>query len=250
MPHPRPPISPRAGLAAAVILALVACKSATPSSPPTTESPSGGLSMPSASGRSSSTASLSPRESLVFGVHELAAAPAPLPAGTYTRSAFRPAVTLHVDGTWTSVNRFDDFFDVEQDIGSPDVIAVQIARPKQLAGKVMVPVPSDPAGAIATLRANPDLHVVSESVSDVGGLNGRVVEIQNTSGHHAAVMLLSPGTLGIDTTRKLWVAFFATPDGLVAVMVGGSIAKWQPALAAAEPVLESIRFRVPASPAP
>jgi hypothetical protein len=199
---------------------------------------------------SPSTVSPSPKESLVSGVRELAASPAPLPAGTYTASAFEPPVTLQLDGTWTSVNRFDDFFDVEQDVGTPDVIAVQLARPSQIAGRVMVPAPPDPAAAIATLRANPDLHVVTESVSDVGGLSGRVIEIENTSGHHAAVMQLSPGTLGIDTARKLWAAFLATPDGLVAVMVGGSIAKWQPALAAAEPVLESIRFRVPASPAP
>jgi microcompartment protein CcmL/EutN len=36
------------------------------------------------------------------------------------------------------------------------------------------------------------------------------------------------------------VAFFDTDDGLLAIMVGGSVAEWQAALDAAEPVLESV----------
>jgi microcompartment protein CcmL/EutN len=51
-----------------------------------------------------------------------------------------------------------------------------------------------------------------------------------------------PGPLGIDPGRRLWVAFLDTPDGLLAVMVGGSVAEWQAALDAAEPVLESVRI--------
>jgi hypothetical protein len=48
------------------------------------------------------------------------------------------------------------------------------------------------------------------------------------------------GTLGIDPERRLWISLFDTDDGLVAVMVGGSVADWEHALAVAEPVLESI----------
>jgi hypothetical protein len=33
---------------------------------------------------------------------------------------------------------------------------------------------------------------------------------------------------------------FDTPDGVVAVMVGGSVARWDDALRLAEPVLESV----------
>ena len=40
--------------------------------------------------------------------------------------------------------------------------------------------------------------------------------------------------------RRLWIALFDTPDGVLAVMVGGSVAGWEGALSAAEPVLESI----------
>jgi hypothetical protein len=176
-------------------------------------------------------------------VRELAAVPAPLPAGTYTASAFRPAVTLELDGSWTSVNRFDDFFDVEQDVGSPDVIAVQLARPKALIGLDGAPIEVGlPREAQQVLSDNPGLEIVAQSESRIGGLEGRVVEIENRSGAHVGVLTLGPGTLGIDSGRRLWIAFFGTPDGLVAVMVGGSVARWQAALDTAEPVLESIRF--------
>jgi hypothetical protein len=43
------------------------------------------------------------------------------------------------------------------------------------------------------------------------------------------------------------MAFFDTDEGLLAVMIGGSIEKWDEALAAAEPVLESIEIGRPDS---
>ena len=54
-------------------------------------------------------------------------------------------------------------------------------------------------------------------------------------------MQTPPGALRIDPGR-LWMAFFDTPDGLLAIMVGGSVATWDEALGAAEPVLESVRI--------
>ena len=54
------------------------------------------------------------------------------------------------------------------------------------------------------------------------------------------VMHVPPGSLGISPGRRLWIAFFDTPEGLVAVMIGGSVARWDKALLAAEPVLESV----------
>ena len=55
-------------------------------------------------------------------------------------------------------------------------------------------------------------------------------------------MVVPPGPLGIDPGRRLWVAFLDTPDGLMAVMVGGSAAEWHEAMDVAEPVLESIQI--------
>lgn len=187
---------------------------------------------------------------MTAGVLELAGSPAPLTAGTYTWSPFQPAVLLDLDDSWTSVNRFEDFFDVEQDVGSPDVIAVQLATPRAIVGERSVPASADPGAAIAAWKTNPDLTIVEESTSLIGGAQGRVVVIENTSGRHAGVMELGPGTLGIDSGRKLWIAGFESGGRLLVVMVGGSIAKWDAALAAAEPVLESIRLPGLASPGP
>jgi hypothetical protein len=162
-------------------------------------------------------------------VRELTASPAPLPPGTYTLAAFRPAVTLQLNEGWTSVNRFADFFDVEQDVGSPDVIAVQFARPRGTFGH-------------EALSRNPGLTVGTSGPSRIGGLEAQVFEVENRSGQHVGVMELGPGALGIDPGRKLRIACLTTPDGLVVVMVGGSVTKWEEALAAAEPILRSIRF--------
>jgi hypothetical protein len=176
-------------------------------------------------------------------VLELAASPAPLPAGTYTLAAFLPTVTLDLDGTWTSVARFDDFFDVQQDVGSPDVVAVQIARPSGLVGRAgTAPTPADPGAAIEVIHTNPGLTIVEESESRIGGLVGRQATVENTSGAFVGVLTVAAGTVSIDTGRRLWMAFFTTSHGLVGVLVGGSVATWDHALAVAEPVLESIRI--------
>jgi hypothetical protein len=174
---------------------------------------------------------------------ELTPSPAPVSPGTYTRSTFRPAITLELREGWTPVNGFDDFFDVQKDVGSPDVIAVQIARPGGFVGRSGVQPVGTPREAHAVLSENPGLTIGTAKDSGIGGLAGQVFEVENGSGEHVGVMALGPGTLGIDPGRKLRIACFRTPHGLVAVMVGGSVAKWNEAMAAAEPILQSIRFR-------
>ena len=136
---------------------------------------------------------------------------------------------------------FDGFFDVQQDVGSPDVIAVQFARPSIVYGAGGQGVePADAAEAAEALRSNEAFEVFGDSEAQVGGMDGRVIEIENAGDAHATVMVVPPGPLGIDPGRRLWVAFLDTPDGLLAVMVGGSVDEWQAAMDAAEPVLESI----------
>ena len=51
-----------------------------------------------------------------------------------------------------------------------------------------------------------------------------------------------PGPLSILPGRRLQIALFTTPDGILAILVGGSIAKWTEATAAAQPVLDSIKI--------
>jgi hypothetical protein len=172
---------------------------------------------------------------------ELTASADPLPAGRYTRSEFRPPVTLELDGTWYGVQLHDGFFDVQQDPGSPDVIAVQFAAPTGVYGADGIrEYATTVEAAAAAIRANPGLTVLGESPSRMGGLEGIVLVVENAGDAHVSVLAVPPGPLGIDPGRRLWIALFDTSDGLLSIMVGGSVARWDEALAAAEPVLESI----------
>ena len=174
---------------------------------------------------------------------ELTATGGPLEAGRYTRAGFEPAITIELDGSWQAVQLANGFFDVQQDSGSPDVIAVQFARPSGIfrSGGSSEAVDSAEA-AVNLVEANPDLAVVESSASRIGGLEGSQVTVENAGVAHARVMQVPPGALGIDPGRRLWIAFVDTPDGLLAIMVGGSVATWDEALAAAESVLESVRI--------
>jgi hypothetical protein len=167
----------------------------------------------------------------------------PLPPGRYTRSGFTPTITFEVSGEWYAEQLFAGFFDVQQDVGSPDVIAVQFARPSSVfgegGGSTSV---TTAAEAADVLRGHPGLTVLDESESQLGGRQGVVLEVEHggASAANVSLMMVPPGPLGIAPDRRLWVAFLDTDDGLLAVMVGGSVAKWGEALAAAEPVLESV----------
>ena len=188
------------------------------------------------------TPSPMPSPTLDQSAAELTATGDPLPAGTYTRGAFTPAIAFDLDGSWQAVQLFDGFFDVQQDVGSPDVMAVQFARPSGVYGAgVMSEAPTDPQHAVELLGANSGLAVLETSESRIGGLIGSLVTVENAGNGHARVMQVPVGALGIDPGRRLWIAFFDTPDGLLAIMVGGSVARWEDTLAAAEPVLESVR---------
>jgi len=192
---------------------------------------------------SGKTATPSPSP-LPSGVANLRATDEDLVPGRYGFRDFgEPTVTFEVDGPWQAVQLFDGFFDIQQDRDTDDVIAVQIARPRGIHGGEGSAVPTDAADAVALLGDNPELEVVETSSSTIGGLDGRQVTIENTGDEHARFMDLPPGTIAINTGRRLWIAFFDTDHGLLAIMVGGSVAKWDEALAAAEPVLDSIEIQ-------
>ena len=177
-------------------------------------------------------------------IAELPGTGVPLGAGRYTRAAFSPRITLEVEGgQWTAVNLMSGFFDIEDAPGTPDVIAVQFGVPSAIYGAVTSPEQPTSAGdAVATLGRNTSLVVIETSESRMDGLVGSQVTVENpTTGISTAkIMELPPGALGIDPGRRLWIAFFDTDRGLLAVMVGGSVATWDAALQRAEPVLESV----------
>jgi hypothetical protein len=76
----------------------------------------------------------------------------------------------------------------------------------------------------------------------MSGLEGFTVEIENAAEGDVQVLRVPAGPLAISPERRLWVSFFDTPNGVLAVMVGGSVARWEDSLAIAEPVLESVRI--------
>ncbi len=176
---------------------------------------------------------------------ELTATSDPLPPGIYTRSAFDPHVTFELGEGWRAVQLLDGFFDVQRDVGTPDVIAVQFARPTRIwsASRLEAVDVATAQEAADALSANDRLVIRETSASQLGGLTGTVVEIENAGPGHEHVMELTAGELGIDPNRRLWVGFYDTDDSVLAVMVGGSVDRWEQALAAAEPVLESVRIR-------
>jgi hypothetical protein len=166
-----------------------------------------------------------------------------LAPGRYTMGGFSPTVTFELDGPWFAEQSFAGFFDVQQDVGSPDVIAVQFARPSHVFGadgqRVEV---ASAAEAAAALTEHPSLEILGQSPGTTGGHDGHVVEVEHAADGTAdvGVMSVPPGPLMLSPDRRLWISFLDTSDGLLAILVGGSVARWDEALTTAEPVLESV----------
>jgi len=167
-----------------------------------------------------------------------------IPPGRYTRADFVPRITFEIaDGEWYAEQLYAGFFDVQQDVGSPDVIAVQFAKPSEIYSEVGSSVAVETAeDAAAAVRGNPGLTVIGESESHIDGRAGIVVEVQHATDWqiNVGIMVVPPGPLSIAPDRRLWIALFDTDDGVLAVMVGGSVARWDEALASAEPILETV----------
>jgi hypothetical protein len=166
-----------------------------------------------------------------------------LPAGRYTRHDFVPRVIFEIDDQWIGGQIVDGFFVIHQgDEEDPDIIAVQFARPDAIYGADGAAQPTDAADAVAILETHPNIEVVETSTSQMAGLEGSQITLESTGvdPEDAEVMDLPPGTIGINPDRRLWIAFFDTDDGLLAIMVSGSTEQWDEALAVAEPVLESV----------
>ena len=172
---------------------------------------------------------------------DLRQAAGPLAPGSYTRSDFRPPITFELGEGWSVGSVAAGFFDVQQQQGTPDVIALQFARVGSVVGADGATVEAAiAADAVDAIKVNPGLVTIGESESRLGGQTGTVVEVENRGPAHAPILDVPAGRLGIDAGRRLWIGLFDTSDGVLAVMVGGSVAEWENALTLAEPVLESI----------
>jgi hypothetical protein len=175
-----------------------------------------------------------------------ASATSPLAPGTYTRAEFTPRVTFDVGtnqaGFWFGTQLFDGFFDIQHDVGSPDVIAVQFARPSAAFGANGTEIPLTRASdAVASLKANPTVIMLETGPSTIDGRDAHEITVEYRSGT-ANLLLVPPGPVSILVGRRLRMAFIDTSDGVVAILIGGSVANWQAALDAAKPILDSIHI--------
>ncbi len=166
-----------------------------------------------------------------------------LAPATYTHSGFEPRITFEVGEGWQGVQNTSGFFDVQQDPDTPDIIAVQFGNVDAVFGENGSAVEIDSAAeAVPVIRENPGLAVLDESPSLMSGLEGFTVEVENAAEGDVPVLQVPAGPLAISPERRLWASFFDTPGGVLAVLVGGSVARWEDSLAIAEPVLESVRI--------
>jgi hypothetical protein len=198
--------------------------------------------VPSASPPTSSSTPAPPSDTPTAAIPlELQANGAALPAGLYTHSGFLPTITVELDGSWQAVHLASTSFDLDYVPAGPDV-AIAFVRPSSIyAGGNSIVDPTTPAAAVATLESNLGLHVVETSTSLMDGLEGSQVTVENGAGTTDwGVLLNRDQSVKLDQGRRLWIAFFDTPDGLLAIVVNGPIDHWDEALAAAEPVLESV----------
>jgi hypothetical protein len=162
-----------------------------------------------------------------------------VPPGTYTKADFSPVVTFDVEAGWTSAHDIPGFFDVQQDMNSPDVIAVQFAR------VVGFETAADAAGSFALAQ-----HVLPRDVESMT-LAGRpclrvLVETDDPAETNPPIfrqiMRVQAGPLSIASNRRLLIHLVDTDDGVLAVLVGGSIAQWERTVHTAQPVLDSIKI--------
>lgn len=170
-------------------------------------------------------------------------ASAALPAGRYTRSVFKPRITFVVpDGAWAAVQLFDGFFDVQQDQGTPDVIAVQFTTTDAVYGADLGVVPvATAADAVAGLQANPTLKVVETSTATIGGLPAQRITVDTAGDQEARILHSPPGALSMDPLRRMRLYLIDQAGGRVLVVIlGGSVAKWAKAEDVGQPVLDSI----------
>lgn len=162
-----------------------------------------------------------------------------LAPGRYTRDAFAPSVFFEVGEGWTAAQVAAGFFDVQQDVGSLDVIAVQFGNVAEDSGA---------AAALSALRQREHLTVTQPETVHVGGRPGVRVVVETTDPATTQppvfreVLRVTAGPIGIASARRLQVTFLDTSAGVLAILVGGSVAQWARTLEVAQPVVESVRI--------
>lgn len=212
-------------IGSSLALLLVACAAPAPSPSTPTAAETADAATPEASSEGDDVA-------------ELPAPRSEIPPGTYTRSAFAPRVTFELGPGWTAEQLAAGFFDVEQDAGSVDVIAVQF-------GQVVGHDSAEEAAAAVAANVNLVVQAGPEEVV-LGGQEGIQLTVDTVDPPETQppvfrqVISVAAGPLSIASGRRLQLTFVDTEDGLLTVLVGGSIRSWEATLEAVSPVLESL----------
>ena len=95
----------------------------------------------------------------------------------------RAADHVRPDGSWHGRQVIDGYFTIQQgDADSADVVAIQFGRPSAIFGEDGEQEPTSAADAVAILETNPDLEIVETDTSEVGGLEGGQITIENRRG--------------------------------------------------------------------
>jgi hypothetical protein len=163
-----------------------------------------------------------------------------LKPGYYANSNFEPEVRFFVGKGWTATQAAPGFFDIEDDPGSLDVVAVQFANVVGM---------SSASETLAEISESSDLSSTIAEPVTIDGHDGLRVVVQTTDAVDSdppifrPVLNVPPGPLSIASGRRLQVTVFDVDGGVLAILVGGSIAEWDHALEIATPVVESVSIR-------
>lgn len=174
---------------------------------------------------------------LAAGLEELPGPGSDLHPVRYSGTPFVPAVTFEVVDDWTTQQQAPGFFDIEDEPGSPDVVAIQFAN---LVG------PETAEEAVAEIAARDNLSVTEAVPIAIDGVTGLQVVVETTDPADTdppifrPVMSVPPGPLSIASGRRLEVTLLDMDGSVLAVLVGGSIAEWDRALELSRPVLQSV----------
>ncbi|MEP7360611.1 MAG: hypothetical protein ABI744_03435 [Chloroflexota bacterium] len=151
-------------------------------------------------------------------------------------------ITFEVGAGWVHQQSGSEFFDIERDPGSPDVIAVQFAGVNRPATDIAneIRARSDVAFDMPKgFDLNCPLHALRLTVTPT--------DTSVESPQFWPVVEVAAGTLSVASGRRLQLNILDLDAGTVIVMIGGSIAHWDATLAAAGPVLDSLHISPPRS---
>lgn len=220
------PIALRAGVFA--VLAVVGCSSLPTETPRAATPVATALASPSTAPPPAETHS---------ALIELPPAGTLLEAGRYTNSSFSPRVTFEIGPGWTAAQALPGFFDIQDDPGSLDVIAVQFANVVRA---------ESAAEAAQSIEDRPNVSVRGFEQLTIGDYRGVRLVAETTDPADRPTPIFRPvldsrpGALSIASGRRLQVNLLDVDGAVLAILVGGSIAEWGRTMEVATPILDSI----------